>query len=258
MPSNGYSEGLVDSNLQPLLDAISSPVRREILWLVRDRELAVGDIAAAFEVSAPTISQHLAVLRRVGLVDMRVDGTFRRYRARAERLRGLEGLIADDGRWQPATGLVEAALATPSVELVVKVEIDLPMTPAAAFAQFTEPAAYSRWMGVPVSLVDGRFSCTLEWGTRIRGVYEVVAPPSLLAMRWDFEDDNVPVPGDERVAYLRIHETSDGCHIEVHQLVADQREAEFMAVAWSMVLGRLSESVAGVASPRPARRPKRT
>ena len=31
---------------QRLLDALSSPVRREILWLVWDRELAAGDIAA--------------------------------------------------------------------------------------------------------------------------------------------------------------------------------------------------------------------
>jgi DNA-binding transcriptional ArsR family regulator/uncharacterized protein YndB with AHSA1/START domain len=247
----------VEADLQRLLDALSSPVRREILWLVRDRELAVGDISAAFEVSAPTISQHLAVLRHAGLVDMRVDGTFRRYTARVERLRGLEALIADDGRWQPATGLAEAELATPSVELVVKVAVDLPITPTAAFEQFTDPVAYSRWMGVPVTLVDGRFSCTLEWGTRIRGVYEVVAPPSLLAMRWDFEDDNVPVPGDERVAYLRIHDTVQGCHIEIHQLVADQREADFMTVAWGMVLGRLTESVTGRTATRPARRPKR-
>lgn len=246
----------MDADLQRLLDALSSPVRREILWLVRDRELAVGDIAAAFEVSAPTISQHLAVLRGAGLVDMRADGTFRRYRARVERLRGLEGLIADDGRWRPATGIDEADLATPSVELVVRVAVELPITPATAFDQFTDPVAYSRWMGVPVSLVDGRFSCTLEWGTRIRGVYEVVAPPSLLAMRWDFEDDNVPVPGDERVAYLRIHEVAEGCHIEVHQLVADQREAEFMTVAWGLVLGRLTESITGTAASRPARRPK--
>jgi DNA-binding transcriptional ArsR family regulator/uncharacterized protein YndB with AHSA1/START domain len=247
----------VEADLQRLLDALSSPVRREILWLVRDRELAVGDIATAFEVSAPTISQHLAVLRQAGLVDMRADGTFRRYRARVERLRGLEGLIADDRRWEPATGIAEAELATPSVELVVRVAVDLPIAPAAAFSQFTDPVAYSRWMGVPVSLVDGRFSCTMEWGTRIRGVYDVVAPPSLLAMRWDFEDDNVPVPGDERIAYLRIHETVQGCHVEVHQLVADQPEAEFMTVAWGLVLGRLTESIAGAATPRPARRPKR-
>jgi DNA-binding transcriptional ArsR family regulator/uncharacterized protein YndB with AHSA1/START domain len=248
---------MVDGDLQRLLDALSSPIRREILWLVRDRELAAGEIAAMFELSAPTISQHLALLRDSGLVEMRVDGTFRRYRTRRERLTGLEALIADPDRWRPATDLAETDLATPHVEMVVRVSIELPTTPQVAFEQFTDPVLYSRWLGVPVTLVDGRFACTLEWGTRIRGVYDVVAPPSLLAMRWDFEDDNVPVPGDERIAYLRVDALDDGSRIEVHQLVTGDSEAEFMTVAWSMVLGRLKQSFTAAPPPRKPRRTKR-
>ena len=67
--------------LQLVLDALSSPIRREILWLVWDKELAAGHIAEAFEVTAPTISAHLAALTAAGLVTRRVDGNFRRYRA---------------------------------------------------------------------------------------------------------------------------------------------------------------------------------
>ncbi|MGB8858204.1 MAG: metalloregulator ArsR/SmtB family transcription factor [Ilumatobacteraceae bacterium] len=247
----------MDGDLQRLLDALSSPIRREILWLVRDQELAAGDIVAMFELSAPTISQHLAVLRESGLLEMRVDGNFRRYRARRDKLVGLEALIAADDRWLPATDIAEAELATPQLEMVVRVSVELPTSAATAFEQFTDPAAYSRWMGVPVTLSEGRFACTLEWGTRIRGVYEVVVPPSLIAMRWDFEDDNVPVPGDERVAYLRVEPHAAGCRVEAQQLVADEREAEFMTVAWSMVLGRLRQSYAAAPSPRPASRRKR-
>jgi uncharacterized protein YndB with AHSA1/START domain/DNA-binding transcriptional ArsR family regulator len=242
---------------QRLLDALSSPIRREILWLIRDRELAAGDIAAAFEVTAPTISQHLAVLRASGLVEMRVDGSFRRYRARPDMLRGLEALIASDDRWLVASDLPETALAATSVELVVRVSVDVPATPEVVFECFTDPASYSRWLGVPVSLVDGRFACTMEWGTRVRGTYDVIAPPSLIAMRWDFEDDNIPVPGDERVVYLRITATDGGSRAEVHQLVADDREAEYMKVAWSMVLGRMKQSLVSAAEPARARRPKR-
>ena len=73
---------------QDLLDALASPIRREILWLVWDRELPAGEIAAAFEVTAPTISQHLAVLKAAGLVEMRVDGSFRRYRAQRHAFDG--------------------------------------------------------------------------------------------------------------------------------------------------------------------------
>jgi DNA-binding transcriptional ArsR family regulator len=241
---------------QRLLDALSSPIRREILWLIRDRELPAGDIAAAFEVTAPTISQHLAVLRYSGLVDMRVDGTFRRYRVRPDALRGLEPLIASDDRWLVASDLPETELAASGVELLVRVSVDVAATPDDVFECFTDQDAYSRWLGVPVSLVDGRFACTMEWGTRVRGTYDVVVRPSLIAMRWDFEDDNVPVPGDERVVYLRIAMSELGSRVEVHQIVADEREAEYMKVAWSMVLGRMKEGLDNAAASHRSRRPK--
>jgi DNA-binding transcriptional ArsR family regulator len=76
------------------LRALAEPRRREILALVRDRELPAGDIAARFDVTRPAISQHLAVLKDAGLVSERRDGTRRLYRARpagaAELRRWLE------------------------------------------------------------------------------------------------------------------------------------------------------------------------
>ena len=120
---------------------------------------------------------------------------------------------------------------------------------AATFAAFTEPAVYSRWLGVPVSIEDGRFSCTLEWGTTVRGRYEVVCPPELIVMRWDFDDDNVPVPGGEMTGYLRIHPHPDGARVEVHQLVETAAEADFMEGAWGFVLGRLKAGVVRASDP---------
>lgn len=80
--------------LQPVLSALQSPVRREILWMVWDAEVAAGDLAAAFDLTAGTVSTHLAALRRAGLVTVRVDGNFRRYRANREAVRGVLPLIA--------------------------------------------------------------------------------------------------------------------------------------------------------------------
>lgn len=62
-------------------------------------------------------------------------------------------------------------------------------------------------------------------------------------MRWDFEDDNVPVPGGELTAYLRIQPDGPGSHVEVHQLVETPAQAAFMEGAWAMVLGRLKAGV---------------
>lgn len=73
--------------------AIAEPRRREILTLVRDRELSAGEIAARFDVSRPAVSQHLAVLRGAGLLEERREGTSRLYRARPEALAGLRDFL---------------------------------------------------------------------------------------------------------------------------------------------------------------------
>lgn len=68
------------------LQVLAEPRRRRILELVRDEELAAGDIAASFDVTFGAISQHLAVLRNAGFVSMRKDGNRRLYRMDQEGL----------------------------------------------------------------------------------------------------------------------------------------------------------------------------
>jgi len=227
---------------QRLLDALASPVRREILWLVWDRELAAGDIAATFEVTAPTISQHLAVLRKADLVTMRVDGNFRRYRANPDAFQGLEALLTHTGRWS-ATERPAATHVTAHLEQVVVVTVEVEHPPEDTFRCFVEADRYSRWLGVPVSIVDGRFSCTTERGIQVRGTYDLVVPPTLLAMRWDFQAGAVPVPANLRTAYLRITPTERGSWVEVHQFVDDDEAAADTRTAWSSVLARLREGI---------------
>ncbi len=79
------------------LRAIAEPRRREILRLVRDGELAAGEIATHFEISRPAISQHLSVLKEAGLLAERREGARRLYRARPEGLDGLREFL--QGFW---------------------------------------------------------------------------------------------------------------------------------------------------------------
>jgi DNA-binding transcriptional ArsR family regulator len=80
--------------MQDAIEAISEPRRREILRLVRDRELPAGAIASHFgDVSRPAISQHLRVLREAALLSERRDGTRRLYRARPEGLGDLRDFL---------------------------------------------------------------------------------------------------------------------------------------------------------------------
>ncbi len=79
--------------------AVAQPRRREILRLCWDRERTAGDIAGHFDVTFGAVSQHLAVLREVGLVAVRHAGTRRWYRADRQALgplgEYLESLWAD-------------------------------------------------------------------------------------------------------------------------------------------------------------------
>ena len=80
--------------MQPVLDAVVEPRRREILRLVHRAELPAGAIAAQFgDVSRPAISQHLRVLRDAGLLVERRDGTRRLYRTRPEGLSELRSFL---------------------------------------------------------------------------------------------------------------------------------------------------------------------
>ncbi len=81
--------------MEAVAHAIAAPRRREILRLVRGREVSAGDIASHFDVTRPAISQHLRVLREAQLVIERRDGARRLYRARPEGLEELRAFVED-------------------------------------------------------------------------------------------------------------------------------------------------------------------
>jgi DNA-binding transcriptional ArsR family regulator len=66
--------------------AIAHPVRRTLVNALAGGDKAVNELAAAVPVSRPAVSQHLAVLRGVGLVSEQRQGRERRYHLHPERL----------------------------------------------------------------------------------------------------------------------------------------------------------------------------
>jgi ArsR family transcriptional regulator len=54
--------------------AMADDTRQRILEMLLEAEMCVGDIVEAFDVSQPTISHHLNILRQFGLVTSRKDG----------------------------------------------------------------------------------------------------------------------------------------------------------------------------------------
>lgn len=93
--------------MQAILHALAEPRRREILELVRRRELPAGEIASRFDVTRPAISQHLSVLKAAGLLSETRDGTRRLYRARPEGLAELRAFL--DAFWEDRLEQLKAA-----------------------------------------------------------------------------------------------------------------------------------------------------
>lgn len=56
--------------------AISDETRRKILDLLKDKDMTVGQIAEHFNISQPSISQHLAILKNSGLIESSRDGKY--------------------------------------------------------------------------------------------------------------------------------------------------------------------------------------
>jgi DNA-binding transcriptional ArsR family regulator len=77
-----------------VFDAISSPVRRQILDLLSEGECPVNGIASHFEMSRPAISQHLRILLATGLVSQVKHGRENRYRLVPGRLAPIRDWIA--------------------------------------------------------------------------------------------------------------------------------------------------------------------
>ena len=75
--------------------AVADPVRREILMLLRDREMTAGEIAEQFDISRPGVSRHLRVLRESGLVANEVRGRERWYQLDAAPLKPLVSWLTE-------------------------------------------------------------------------------------------------------------------------------------------------------------------
>jgi DNA-binding transcriptional ArsR family regulator len=62
--------------IQKTLKALSDPIRREILNILKDGEMSAGDIVNRFEVTGAAISRHLSVLKEADLIRDKREGKF--------------------------------------------------------------------------------------------------------------------------------------------------------------------------------------
>ena len=87
--------------LLQMLKALADDSRLTLLQLLNDGERPVGDLAQQVELGEPTVSHHLARLREVGLVSLRMAGNQRFYRVNATGLALFKQLAAEIEQSRP-------------------------------------------------------------------------------------------------------------------------------------------------------------
>ncbi|MFC7330857.1 ArsR/SmtB family transcription factor [Marinactinospora rubrisoli] len=103
-PADGCSPGLLTAPLDEdqavelarVFKALGDPVRLRLLSMIASRaggEVCVCDLTPAFDLSQPTISHHLKLLREAGLIASQRRGTWVYYRLLPEMTDRLAGIL---------------------------------------------------------------------------------------------------------------------------------------------------------------------
>ena len=82
-------------SLQNTLKALSDPIRREILNLLKSGRMSAGDIADHFPVTGASISRHLSVLKEADLIRDTREGKFIYYDLNASVLEEIMLWLTD-------------------------------------------------------------------------------------------------------------------------------------------------------------------
>ena len=66
-------------DMNNVFKALNDPTRREILELLRERDMTAGEIVEQFRISGPSISHHLDLLKQAKLVIAEKEGQYIYY-----------------------------------------------------------------------------------------------------------------------------------------------------------------------------------
>ncbi|WP_409346730.1 ArsR/SmtB family transcription factor [Paenibacillus sp. MBLB4367] len=93
------------------LSALAEPNRLQIVELLRDGPLTVGEIADRLHIRQPQVSKHLKVLNEAQVVEVRPDANRRFYKLRPEPLQELDTWLETfRGLWEDRLDRLDAYL----------------------------------------------------------------------------------------------------------------------------------------------------
>jgi DNA-binding transcriptional ArsR family regulator len=93
-----------DSNLDTFVHAIADPTRRRIICLLKEEKkpsveqttgLCAGDIEHRIKLAQPTVSHHMRILDKAGVVTVKRQGHWRRYQRNEKLIREMMKLLRE-------------------------------------------------------------------------------------------------------------------------------------------------------------------
>lgn len=100
-----------EEELDEVFAALSDPTRRAILARLTHGEATVNELAAQFPISQQSVSRHIGVLRRSGLIRQRTDGSRRPCRVDGDTVDRAIGWLGEQRRqWRDRIDALEVHL----------------------------------------------------------------------------------------------------------------------------------------------------
>jgi DNA-binding transcriptional ArsR family regulator len=108
-----------------VFNAIAEPRRREIIGILSNgEEWAVNDVVAKVDIAQPTVSKHLGVLLKVGVVNVAKRGQQRMYRLEATQLKPVHDWVKSYERyWAHQISRIKQIAEQKTLERIVRGQI---------------------------------------------------------------------------------------------------------------------------------------
>lgn len=97
--------------MDKIFKSLADVNRRKILTILKDRDLTVGEILKFLDIKQATLSSHLAILRKAGLVQFSIRGKQRIYKLDGETLNSFVKIL---------NGFVESKNVNTGDEIIVR------------------------------------------------------------------------------------------------------------------------------------------
>src|SRR5580693_4802442 len=104
-----------------VFNAIAEPRRRQVIAVLADgKEYAVGEVVVRLRMSQPTVSKHLGVLRKVGVVSVIKRGQHRMYKLNAAELKPVHDWVKTFERyWTHQLGQIKERAERKALERII-------------------------------------------------------------------------------------------------------------------------------------------